>query len=121
MEHRQDESVILRLEDSPGEQPPRYYVGLLRRAVALISDSSSAPSSAGARYLSLANGWPHICFAAETGRTYGIEASSDLRHWENVCVALASDGAVHFVDAEATNFTCRFYRLAPEPTTFTDE
>jgi len=117
----QDESVILRLEDSPGEQPPRYYVGLRRRAVALISDNASAPSSAGAQYLSLANGWPHVCFAAETGRTYRIEASSNLQYWENVCVALASDGAVHFVEAEATNFPSRFYRLAPEPIAFTDE
>ena len=66
---------------------------------------------------SLANGLPHVCFAAETGRTYSIEASSDLRHWENVGVALASDGALHFVDAETTNFTRRFYRLAPEPIT----
>ena len=117
----QDETVILRLDDSPGEQPPRYYVGLQRRAVALISDASSAPSSAGVRYLSLANGLPHICFAAETGRTYRIEASNDLRHWENVCVALATNGALHFVDPEATNIQCRFYRLAPEPIAFTDE
>ena len=116
-----DESVILRLEDSPGAQPPRYYVGLQRRAVALISDNVSAPLSAGAQYLSLANGLPHVCFAAETGRTYRIEASSDLRHWENVGVALASDGVLHFVDAEVTNFARRFYRLAPELMTITDE
>jgi len=117
----QDETVILRLEDSPGEQPPRYYVGLMRRAVALISDSLSAPSTTGAQYLSLANGLPHVCFAAETGRAYRIEASSDLRRWENVCVALASDDALHFVDPEATHTPCRFYRLALETITFADE
>jgi len=117
----QDESVILRLEDSPGGQPPRYYVGLQRRAVAIISDNASAPSPAGTQYLSLANGFPHIFFAAESGRTYRIEASNDLRHWENVGAATASSGALRFVDPEATNIRCRFYRLAPEPIGFTDE
>jgi hypothetical protein len=110
----QDESVILRLEDSPGGQPPRYFVGLQRRAVAIISDNVSAPPSAGPQYLSLANGLPHVCFAAESGRTYRIEASSDLRHWENVGAAQASGGFLHFVDPDAANIHCRFYRLAPE-------
>jgi hypothetical protein len=83
--------------------------------VAIISDNVSAPAPAGVQYLSLATGLPHICFAAESGRTYGIEASNDLLHWVNVGVATASDGSLHFVDPEATNIRCRFYRLAPEP------
>ena len=117
----QIETVILRLEDPPGKQPPTYRVGHPRRAVALISDLPLLRASAGGQCLSLPDGLLNICFAAETGVNFRVEASSDLRNWETLCESPACDGAFHFVDDEAANFPHRFYRLAPEPVPLADE
>ena len=82
----QIETVILRLEDPPGKQPPTYRVGHPRRAVALISDFPLLRASAGGQCLSLPDGLLNICFAAETGVNFRVEASSDLRNCDAVAV-----------------------------------
>jgi len=117
----QIETVILRLEAPPEEQPTRYSVGHPRRAVALISDLPLLQPSAGGECLSLPEGLLNVCFAAETGVNLRVEASSDLRNWETLCDSPACDGAFQFVDDEAANFPHRFYRLAPEPVPLADE
>jgi hypothetical protein len=115
------ETVILRLEDSPGEQPPTYRIGHPRRAVAVISDLPMLHASADGECLSLPDGLLNVCFAAETGVNFRVEASSDLRNWETLCDSPACDGVLHFVDDEAANLAHRFYRLTPEPVASADE
>ena len=115
------ETVILRLEEPAAGQSPGYRPGFPRRAVALISDLPRAHASAGGECLSLPGGLSDVCFPAEAGINFRIEATSDLRNWETVCDALGGDGALHFVDEEAANFPHRFYRLAPEPAAPMDE
>ena len=57
----------------------------------------------------------HICFPAEPGRNYHVEASGDLRNWETLCEGVSTDGTWHFIDCEMANHPQRFYRLTPEP------
>ena len=115
------ETVILRLEDPPAEQPPTYHVGHPRRSVALISDLPMPLVSAGGECLSLPDGLLVVTFAAETGVNFRVESSSDLRNWETLWNAPAREGVLHFVDEEAANLPQRFYRLAPEPVPSADE
>jgi Big-like domain-containing protein/Calx-beta domain-containing protein len=117
----QMEPVILQLEDPPGEQPPTYRVGRSRRAVAVISDALSVHPASGRRCIGLPGGLLHICFLAQTGQNFRVEASSDLRNWETVFDTPAIDGVLDFVDDEATNLPHRFYRLTPEPIPLADE
>ena len=109
------ETVVLRLEPPPADQDPTYRLGLRRRAAALISDRRPSLSPEGARCAPVGSGLVHVCFGAETGRGFRVEASTDLRNWETVGDAVATDGMVDFVDEDAASFPSRFYRLAPEP------
>ncbi|PYJ87038.1 MAG: hypothetical protein DME22_02980 [Verrucomicrobia bacterium] len=89
--------------------------------MALVSDLPLLRASAGGQCSSLPDGLLNIFFAAETGVNFRVEASNDLRSWEKLCDSPACDGAFQFVDDEAADFPHRFYRLAPEPITLTDE
>ncbi|HKS36830.1 MAG TPA: Ig-like domain-containing protein [Verrucomicrobiae bacterium] len=117
----QMEPVILQLEEPAGEQPSTYRVGQSRRAVAVISDLSMPHAFASAECLLLPDGSRNICFPAQTGQNFRVEASNDLRNWETLCNTPAIDGALHFVDEEAANFPSRFYRLTPEPVAVAEE
>jgi hypothetical protein len=115
------ETVILRLEDPTGEEPPRYRVGFPRSAVALIRDYPWIHPPGGARCVPLQEGMRHVCFAAQTAYNFRVEASIDLRNWETLCNTLAADGAVHFADDESASLPYRFYRVAPEPVADADD
>ena len=121
------ETVILRLEDPPPVgplpevRPPGYRVGFPRRAVALISDRPFVQPPRGVRCVPLAGGWLYVCFAAETGQHFRVEATSDFGIWETVFDSVAADGMLHFVEEDAANFPHRFYRLAPESVTEADD
>jgi hypothetical protein len=115
------ETVILRLENPPGEQPPAYRVGFRRSAVALISDTPMAHSSASGQCVLLHDGLLHFCFPGQTGQNFRLEASSDLRNWDTIFESPAVDEAFDFVEDEETNLPHRFYRLAPEPAAPADE
>jgi hypothetical protein len=108
------ETVVLRLE-GPLEQQAQYRVGLPRRALALIRDRPWAHSITDTRCDPLPDGMRHVCFGAQTGYNFRIEASSDFRNWETICATSSADEAVHHVDDEAQNFPRRFYRLSLEP------
>jgi hypothetical protein len=118
------ESVVLRLEEPPPPSPEvrvinPYRVGWPGVAVALISDPPSP--AAGPRCVVLPGHLLHVCYAAENGHNFRLEASSDLRNWETLCDTWSSDGAWHFIDTEMDNQAHRFYRLTPEPVVETDE
>jgi len=49
------------------------------------------------------------------GRTYIIQASTNLVHWENISVNTAVRGLINFTDGSASNLRQRFYRLKSEP------
>jgi hypothetical protein len=109
------ETVILRLEDPPGEQPPTYRVGVQRRAMALIVDRPAMHGSGESRCVRLPGGLLHLCFGAASGVNFRIECSTDLRNWETLFDTPAVEGVFHFVDDASDVPTHRFYRLTPEP------
>jgi uncharacterized delta-60 repeat protein len=49
--------------------------------------------------------------AAETGKTYDVEASTDFRNWTRLTTAVASTAGVEISDVEATSRAHRFFRL----------
>jgi hypothetical protein len=112
------ESVVLRLEEPllsntvlPEPDRPAYRIGRPGRAVAVISDQPWIHLPGHPRCVRLRDGFVHVCFDAETGRRYRIEAGSNMRDWECVHDAVAVDGSIHFIDEESEAFERRFYRL----------
>lgn len=108
--HEGMETVRLRVEDSPA-----YRVGRRRAAAAVIADHPWLASPGAARCIALPGNLRHLCFAAETGHNFRIEATSDWRTWETLYDTFSADGAWHFIDVDAENYPQRFYRLTPEP------
>jgi hypothetical protein len=112
------ETVVLRLHEPPPSSPELpditlYRIGWPGVAVALISDPPSPPP--GPRCVVVPGHLMHVCFAAENGHNFRLEATSDLRNWETLFDTWSSDGAWHFIDTEMDNEAQRFYRLTPEP------
>ena len=59
----------------------------------------------------LANGVVRLRFTEFAGRTYTIQASSDLKHWTDLGPAsLGADGVFQFDDATSADLAWRFYR-----------
>jgi hypothetical protein len=106
------ETVILRLEERPA-----YQTGARRRALALISDNPGVHASDRIQNLP---GCVHLCFPAENGQQYRVEASSDLVNWETAFEGTASDGTLHFAEDEMQSFGNRFYRLTLDPVPLAD-
>ena len=91
--------------DSPN-YPHRYYRSALFDSVAggLISSFTRA-----------VDGAVKFKVSGLGGRSYIIQASTNLAQWENVSTNVVSGGALNFTDARAANFRQRFYRLQSGP------
>ena len=58
------------------------------------------------------NGMPHLAFSADPARTYAVEASTDMVHWEQIGEAVLEDnGDFKFVDGNAKQPQALFYRV----------
>ena len=105
------ETVLLALEADPSLGPiARYKVGQPSKAAAAIADSDQPPPAG----LRTADGLFHLCLPGENGFGYRLECSTDLARWLPLCTNVVTDGAVHFVDADADGHSRRFYRVLPE-------
>jgi Calx-beta domain-containing protein/Big-like domain-containing protein len=113
------ETVRLRLEDPPS--PATYRVGRKRAATAVISESPWFASTGAARCAALPGGLIHVCFAADSGTNFRIEATSDWQTWETLYDATSNEGAWHFIDGDTESCPRRFYRLRPEPVYESDD
>ena len=109
------ESVTLKLVPPPGVENtlPSYVIGTPKRAAALIVDND-LPRPPCRR---LPDGLFHLCSPGTNGHHFTVRASTDLANWEVICSNTVTDGAVHFVDPDATDVETRFYRVDPEPAT----
>jgi len=59
------------------------------------------------------DGKAQLRFSSAAGKTYIVEASSNLVDWEIIAVAREQvDGTFEFEDANAATFTNRFYRVS---------
>ena len=61
----------------------------------------------------LPDGTVHAALPGDEGEVYRIEVSRGLDAWEPVADAVAVDGSVRFLDADAPGHSYRFYRLRP--------
>jgi hypothetical protein len=105
------ETVVLKLEPDPSLGPvARYTIGRPAKAAAIIVDNDMGPPPC----LRLPGGLFHLCLPANDGFCFRVESSSDLREWTPVCTTVVTDGAIHFVDAEADEHPNRYYRIAPD-------
>jgi hypothetical protein len=102
------ETVVLGL--TAPTRPPLYLFGYSRRAAAIILDNDQPRPSCSA----LRDGLFHLCAPGTNGFAYCIRTSTDLVTWTSLCTNVVSDGAVHFVDAEAGDMRHRFYRVVPD-------
>jgi hypothetical protein len=113
--HEGIETVRLRLEEPP---PPStevrvinpYHVGRRDTAAAAISDYAWNE-----RCRALPEGLVHLCFGAQVGGNFRIEATTDFQTWEALFDTRCWESAWHFIDTETASYPQRFYRITPEP------
>jgi len=107
------ETVLLELRPPPltTDPPPAYVVGFPRRAGAIIVDNDRPrPGTAG-----LADRTFHLQAPGTNGLWFRLEASTNLLDWSALCTNAVTDGAIHFIDADAPGLPLRFYRAVPLP------
>jgi hypothetical protein len=104
------ETVVLQIDAQAD-----YVIGRQGRAVAVIADTLEPIPLGGIRWTRLPDRGLHLCFIAQSGREFRVEASNDLRDWDTVSTTTAIDGALHFIEGDTTRSARRFYRIAPEP------
>jgi hypothetical protein len=56
------------------------------------------------------NGQFQLRLTGESGRSYVIEASSDLRSWTPMRTNTITGGSVDILDPDTAGYGCRFYR-----------
>jgi hypothetical protein len=110
------ESVVLSLTIPPSplaviNPPPPYIIGYPGRAAAVIADNDGERPPTRC----LSDGLFHGCWPGTNGFGYRIELSTNLINWTSVCTNIVTDGAIHFIDPDTSDFEHRFYRAAPEP------
>jgi hypothetical protein len=112
------ETVLLELRPSDsGADPAPYRIGRPHAAAAIIVDNDMDRPPC----RRLSDGMFHVCLPAENGAVYRLEASDNFYEWDEVCISIVIDGAIHFVDPEAPLHTRRYYRATPAPVTALDE
>ncbi len=57
----------------------------------------------------------NFTFGAVAGRTYVIQATTNLEQWVNLSTTVATNGSLSILDTSATNFPYRFYRVRVAP------
>jgi len=63
----------------------------------------------------MSDGCSRLTLQAQQGKTYTIEASTDLLSWTPIATNTLSTSIWNFVDVNSTNFTHRFYRAVCSP------
>jgi len=106
------ETVVLALITAPvvSNAPPRYGVGQLRRAAAIIVDNDQPRPLTGL----LPDRSFHIMRPGANGTWWRIECPTNLIHWSALGTNSVTDGALHFVDPDGDELPQRFYRAMPE-------
>jgi len=107
------ETVLLSLQSTPAPagSPPDYQIGFPRRAAAIILDNDQPRPRCGR----LVDGMFHFCEPGTNGYSFYLRASTDLVNWFPLCTNVVTEGAIHFVDPDASGIGSRFYRATPEP------
>ena len=112
------ETVVLRLQMPVAANTlPPYVIGKPDAAAAVIVDAER--ERPGCRRLP--GGMFHLCLPGRDGEGYRILATTDFGEWEEICVGVVIDGAIHFVDPDANLHERRFYVAEPAAVTLEEE
>ena len=114
--HDPDPEVVFDLAFFDYANTNSTYRGYLAYRSHRIADlySTQAEPVADLR-VNYANGRPKLEFSANPTRTYAVEASADLTHWEELGVAQHDDiGDYQFEDLTAGQFAVRYYRVVTQ-------
>jgi len=65
--------------------------------------------------VSFTNGASHLFFAGAAGKTYLLQASTNLVDWTAIATNVAPAGVFEITDPSATNYPYRFYRAVKLP------
>ena len=105
------ETVVIRLVDGGSALGRRAYkLGRPAQAGVLIQSRDQVlPGSQ-----RLADGTVHVCIPAPNGKTFRIEAGSNLAEWDVVGTNTVIDEAIHIVDTESSDTEVRFFRIVPD-------
>ena len=109
-DHEPLNTVVLQLTQSPTAIPPTYTIGRPGKAAAIIVDRSEM----GADGEHLRDGLFHLHLPGIDGFHFRVEASDDVANWAAICTNVVTEGAIHFVDPDASEHSRRFYRVLPE-------
>jgi hypothetical protein len=101
-------TVILTLTPDTNA-PPEYILGIPRRAEVLILHEWLRPLP-----VLLSDGSYHFNAVGPDGAWFSVANSPDLLNWTPVCTNQVVEGAIDFLDPDATNNTQQFYRAAPQ-------
>jgi len=106
------ETIVLELAWWPGgrDVPPSYVPGTPPRAAVVIVDNDHPRPVSGP----LPDHGFHFTQPGTNGIWYRVETSTDLRQWTPLVTNVVTDGAIHFVDPDATDASARFYRAVLE-------
>jgi hypothetical protein len=102
-------TAILTLTAS-SHQPPAYQLGYPRTAAVIIIDSNGPRPLTGM----LSGGSFHVNADGPDGAWFHVEYSTDLLGWTPLCTNQVINGAIDFVDPDASADQVRLYRAVPE-------
>jgi hypothetical protein len=102
-------TVILGLYPSTNV-PPDYLLGFPRKAAAIILDFPSPPPVTGV----LPDHCFHLKAAGPDGAWFRVEYTTDMLNWTSICTNQVVQGAIDFIDPDASADSARFYRAVPE-------
>ncbi len=104
-------TVILGLNPSTNV-PPDYLLGFPRKAAAIILDGLFPRPVTGM----LADRCFHLKASGPDGAWFRVEYTADMFHWTPICTNQVVQGAIDFVDPDASSDSVRFYHAIPEMT-----
>ena len=99
-----EEALLQFIDSDAGGFQKRFY-----RAI-LCTSSSGLPGVTIATITQLPGGQMQFDFTGASGRSYVIQASTNLTDWQNIRTNVGLSGPITFTDSFA-NFTRRFYRV----------
>ena len=117
---RQAEVAVIPLDDGPPDisstvvlriaADTNYMVGFPRKAAVLILDGQFPRTGSGL----LSDHSFHLGVPGPDGAWFHIEYSTNLLDWTALCTNQVVNGAVDFIDPDASSNQSRFYRTVPE-------
>jgi len=99
-----EEALLQFIDPAAGAYPHRFY-----RAI-LCTSPSGLPAATVATITQLPGGRVQFDFRGANGRSYVIQASTNLTDWQNVRTNVGLNGPITFTDS-FTNLARRFYRV----------